>query len=330
MVREKRNHQENSSSPHIPVMLREVLESLAPAEGETYVDCPFGAGEYTRAILDACQTCRVVALDRDETAFALAESWKGAYQDRLIFSHGSFSDLAEHLRRAGIEKVDGVVLDLGVSSMQIDQAERGFSFRFDGPLDMRMDRSVGETAADLVARLPEKELADIIYQYGEERHSRRIAAAIVRARTAQKITTTGQLATIIRSVVHTSPKDKIDPATRSFQALRLKVNEELSELEQVLAAAENVLKIGGRLVVVTFHSLEDRIVKNFLNERSKPAPAPSRYLPPSPESHPDSLRLQTFALLTKKPLSPTEDESKVNPRSRSAKLRAALRQEVAA
>lgn len=330
MVREKRNHQENSSSPHIPVMLREVLESLAPAEGETYVDCTFGAGGYTRAILDACQTCRVVALDRDETAFALAEVWKGAYKDRLIFSHGSFSDLAEHLRRAGIEKVDGVVLDLGVSSMQIDQAERGFSFRFDGPLDMRMDRSVGETAADLVARLPEKELADIIYQYGEERHSRRIAAAIVRARAAQKITTTGQLATIIRSVVHASPKDKIDPATRSFQALRLKVNEELSELEQVLAAAENVLKIGGRLVVVTFHSLEDRIVKNFLNERSKPAPAPSRYLPPSPESHPDSLRLQTFALLTKKPLSPTEDESKVNPRSRSAKLRAALRQEVAA
>lgn len=327
MAGDKRQIRESLNGPHIPVMLREVLESLSPADGEVYVDCTLGAGGYTRAILEASPTCRVVALDRDETALELAATWKGSYQDRLILCHGSFSDLGDHLRRVGVDTVDGVVLDLGVSSMQLDQAERGFSFRLNGPLDMRMDRSSSETAADLVAKLPEKELADILYRYGEERHSRRIAAAIVRARAARKIATTGELAELIRSVIPVSPKNKIDPATRSFQALRLKVNEELSELEQVLVAAESVLKPGGRLVVVTFHSLEDRIVKNFLNERSKPAPAPSRYLPPSPGSHPGSRRLQTFSLLTKKPLFPTEDESKTNPRSRSAKLRAALRQE---
>jgi 16S rRNA (cytosine1402-N4)-methyltransferase len=307
--------------PHIPVLLDEVLAALAPVGGETYVDGTLGAGGYTRAILDRAN-CRVIAIDRDETAHDMAQAWKDKYGDRLMLVHGAFSDLGNLLAARGVEKVDAVVLDLGVSSMQIDQDQRGFSFRFDGPLDMRMDRSCGETAADLVNTLPEKELADIIYQYGEERHSRRIASAIVRARTESRIETTLQLAEIVRSVVRVSPKDKIDPATRTFQALRLAVNDELGQLERALESAEKVLGDGGRLVVVTFHSLEDRIVKEFLAQRSKPAASPSRHLPDLPSS--SSLPL-TFSPLTKKPVTPSDAEMKSNPRARSAKLRAAIR-----
>jgi 16S rRNA (cytosine1402-N4)-methyltransferase len=308
-----------SEAPHIPVMLNEVLAALSPQPGETYVDGTFGAGGYTRAILDTAD-CNVIAIDRDPSAFKLAEPWKDKYGDRLTLVQGAFSDIKDHMDTLGLKKVDAVILDLGVSSMQLDQAERGFSFRFDAPLDMRMDTTKGQTAADAVNKLPEKELADIIYMYGEERHSRRIAAAIVKSRAEKRIETTRQLTDIIRSVVHFSHKDKIDPSTRTFQALRIYVNDELGELERVLSASEDVLETGGRLVVVTFHSLEDRIVKTFLNERAKPAPSPSRYMPASVSQHP-----QTFTLITRKALAAGDDETSRNPRARSAKLRAAVR-----
>jgi 16S rRNA (cytosine1402-N4)-methyltransferase len=307
------------TSPHIPVMLDEVLAALGPKDAETYVDGTFGAGGYTRAILDTA-SCDVIAIDRDQSAHTLAEPWKANYGDRLRLIHGAFSDIRGHLDKLGLDKVDAVILDLGVSSMQLDQAERGFSFRFDAPLDMRMDQSRGETAADVVNTMPEKELADMIYLYGEERHSRRIAAGIAKARLEKKIETTRQLTDIIRSVVHFSHKDKIDPSTRTFQALRIHVNDELGELERILASSEDILADGGRLVIVTFHSLEDRIVKSFLNDRAKPQSSPSRYLPDLPQKN-----SQTFTLLNRKALAASEAEISRNPRSRSAKLRAAIR-----
>ena len=310
-----------TDAPHISVMLPEVLEALSPQPNETYVDGTFGAGGYTRGILDAAP-CTVIGVDRDMSALELAAPWKNTYGDRLKLVHGTFSDIRSHLASLGLEKVDGIVLDIGVSSMQIDQAERGFSFRFDAPLDMRMDRTRGQTAADIVNTMPEKELADLIYLYGEERHSRRIAGGIVKARLEKPIETTKELTDIIRSVVHFSRKDKIDPSTRTFQALRIAVNDELGELERVLAASEDALKDGGRLVVVTFHSLEDRIVKNFLNERAKPPSSPSRYMPDLPASETTS---QTFSLISRKAIAASEAESSINPRARSAKLRAAIR-----
>lgn len=304
---------------HIPVMLNEVVETLQPKAGEVYVDGTFGAGGYSRAIMDAAD-CTVIGIDRDETAFALAASWKDKYGERLKLVHSNFAQAKDCLAELGIDKVDAVVLDLGVSSMQIDQEERGFSFRFDGPLDMRMDRSSGKTAADLVNTLSETDLANVIYEYGEEKASRRVAAAIVKSRLEKKITTTGELAKIIRSVVHVSPKDRIDPATRTFQALRLKVNDELGEVEAILESTLDILKDGGRLIVVTFHSLEDRIVKNFLIRHGKIAAAPSRYLPSTISSEKPA-----FSILTKKPLIPTDAETSQNPRARSAKLRAAVK-----
>ncbi len=310
-------------SPHFPVMLPEVLEYLKPNSGEVYVDCTLGAGGYTRAILDAEPECKVIGFDRDDTAHEMAAEWSKKYGGRLALVKSSFSNLQEELSDRGVEKVDAVILDLGVSSMQFDQGERGFSFRFDAPLDMRMDRSRGKTAADLVNYMDEKELADIIYLYGEERHSRRIASAIVRKRTEQKIETTFQLADIVRSVLPFSKKDKSDPSTRTFQALRIAVNEELQELETVLEVAENVLNENGRLIIVTFHSLEDRIVKNFLNERAKPAPSPSRHLPDMAGA--SSQNRLSFSLVTKKPVLPSEHELQINPRSRSAKMRVGIR-----
>jgi len=310
-----------NAAPHIPVMLGEVLSALSPCDGETYVDGTLGAGGYTRAILGAAN-CNVMAFDRDQTAHDMAATWGKSYAPRLTLIKSSFSDIEEELIRRGVEKVDAIILDLGVSSMQLDEGERGFSFRFDAPLDMRMDRESGKTAADLVNTLPEKELADIIYLYGEERHSRRIAAAIVKRRADGKIETTAQLAEIVRSVLPFSPKDKSDPATRTFQALRIAVNDELGELETVLEASEKLLKENGRLIVVTFHSLEDRIVKDFLNKRSKPAPSPSRHAPVASDVSQNRL---SFSLLSKKPVLPTEKETKENPRARSAKLRAAIR-----
>lgn len=305
------------ASPHIPVMLAEVLDVLQPQKDEVYIDGTFGAGGYSRAILDSAD-CTIIGIDRDETAIELAQSWKDKYGERLKLVHSNFANTKACLEELGIDKVDAVILDLGVSSMQIDQEQRGFSFRFDGPLDMRMDRSSGKTASDLVNTLKEEDLANVIYEYGEEKASRRVAAAIVKARTEQKITTTGELAKIVRSVVHVSSKDRIDPATRTFQALRLKVNDELGEVETILESTLDILKDGGRLIVVTFHSLEDRIVKNFLNQHGKPATSPSRYLPA-----PTSSEKPRFSILTKKPLLPTNAETQKNPRARSAKLRAA-------
>jgi 16S rRNA (cytosine1402-N4)-methyltransferase len=304
---------------HIPVLLNEVLETLSPRENEIYVDGTFGYGGYTRAILDTA-TCNVIAIDQDKHVFELARNWSEPYKDRLQFVHGRFSNIQTHLASFNIDKVDGIVIDIGVSSMQIDEAMRGFSFRFDGALDMRMDQSQGQTAADLVNTLPEEELANLIYQFGEERHSRRIAAAIVKRRLETPFQTTLDLANIIRDVVPKSFKDKIDPATRTFQALRIAVNDELGELERLLEAAVNILNKNGRLIVVTFHSLEDRIVKNFMLEQTKHKSAPSRYIP-----HMQDQTELSFALITKKPITANDDEIIRNPRARSAKLRAMIK-----
>ncbi len=310
----------NFAAPHFPVMLPEVLVALQPKAGEVYVDGTMGAGGYTRAILDAAP-CRVIAFDRDATAHTMAAQWEKPYAESLTRVHSSFGEMRARLTELGVDRVDAIILDLGVSSMQFDEGERGFSFRFDAPLDMRMDRSTGETAADIVNGTPEKELADLIYLYGEERASRRIAAAIVRARQSEKITTTAQLANIIRAVIPKAPQDKIDPATRSFQALRIAVNNELGELETLLESSAELLNAGGRLIVVTFHSLEDRIVKNFMYEKARPAPSPSRHLPTAmiPQNS-----LLSFTLPSRKPVLPSDSELKINPRSRSAKLRVAI------
>jgi len=301
---------------HFPVMLPEVLATLSPKDGEVYVDGTFGAGGYTRAFLEAAN-CTVIAIDRDPAALERADALKKEFGDRLIFVSGKFGDALELVKAAGYEQVDGFVLDVGVSSMQFDEAQRGFSFRFDAPLDMRMDTSSGETAADLVNTMDEEDLANLIYKYGDERKSRYIARAIVEKR---PIETTLQLADLIRDVVFKSPKDKIDPATRTFQALRIAVNDELGELTRGLAAAEQLLKDGGRLVVVSFHSLEEGIVKSFLYERSGKTPNVSKYLPIG-QSKADP----SFILSPKKPLDPSESEISQNARSRSARLRGAIR-----
>jgi 16S rRNA (cytosine1402-N4)-methyltransferase len=305
-------------SDHYPVMLNEVLENLSPHSGGVYVDGTFGAGGYSKAILELAD-CTVIGIDRDPNAQSAANDLKDSFGERFIFIHGCFGDALELVNAAGFKQVDGFVLDLGVSSMQLDQAERGFSFRFDGPLDMRMGQE-GQSAADLVNSLEEEELANIIYKYGEERLSRRIAKNIVKERSVERIETTERLAEIVRAVVPRSPKDKIDPATRTFQALRIAVNDELGELERGLEAAEALLKDQGRLVVVSFHSLEDGIVKSFMYERSGYVPNMSRHLPPAQkESH------ISFSLLKRKPTEPLNKEVKENSRSRSAKLRLAIR-----
>ncbi|WFU66408.1 16S rRNA (cytosine(1402)-N(4))-methyltransferase RsmH [Bradyrhizobium brasilense] len=300
---------------HISVLGREAVAHLAPRAGGIYVDATFGAGGYSRAILDVAET-RVIGIDRDRNAITGGFDLVDGAGGRLTLVEDRFSNLAEVCASHGVDKVDGVVMDVGVSSMQLDQAERGFSFRLGGPLDMRMAQS-GPTAADVVASASEKQLADIIYIFGEERHSRGVARAIVAARKDAPITTTDALADIVAKVVRAKPNE-IHPATRTFQALRIFVNEELDELHEALAAAERVLKPGGRLVVVSFHSLEDRIVKNFLSLRGKVS-AGSRHLPEMAQAAP------SFQILTKRPVTPGEAELAANPRARSAKLRAAER-----
>jgi 16S rRNA (cytosine1402-N4)-methyltransferase len=305
---------------HLPVMLREVLLHLAPRNGGIYLDATFGAGGYSRGILEAAN-CKVIAIDRDQGAIASGIALVENFHGRLTLAEERFSRLDRAARDLGVAAVDGAVLDVGVSSMQLDQAERGFSFRSDGPLDMRMERR-GPSAADVVNVLPEEALARVISTLGEERRARAVARAIVEARRSAPIATTGALADIVRRVVYSKPGD-IDPATRTFQALRIYVNDELAELAGALAAAERVLVPGGRLVAVTFHSLEDRLVKTFLTVRSRAA-APSRH-------QPEARALPaTFRLLTKKALAPAADETAANPRARSAKLRAAERTEIAA
>lgn len=308
------------NSPHIPVLLAEVIEALAPRDGGVYVDGTFGAGGYTRAILEAAD-CHVWAIDRDPAAIARGRALADRYPGRFSIVEGCFGDMARLLADQGVTNVDGVALDIGVSSPQIDEPERGFSFRFDGPLDMRMGQS-GPTAADVVNHASEAELADIFYHYGEERMARRVARAIVAARLTAPILRTRDLAELIRSVVPKGRKDMIDPATRSFQGLRIHVNDELGELRRGLAAAESLLASpGGRLAVVSFHSLEDREVKTFLKDRSSPPPAPSRHTPVAAAT----ARSPSFRLLGRKPVAPSEAEARHNPRARSARLRAAER-----
>jgi 16S rRNA (cytosine1402-N4)-methyltransferase len=304
---------------HIPVMLPDVLDALQPKPRETYIDGTFGAGGYTRAILETAD-CRVVAFDRDPTAIAVGAALVAAFAPRLTLLHRPFGEMAEAIQEIGVEAVDGVVLDIGVSSMQIDQAERGFSFQSDGPLDMRMSCE-GPSAADVVNGFEEEQIADIIYEYGEERRSRAIARAIVKARAIAPLTRTKDLADLVLRVFHGRKEDGRHPATRTFQGLRIFVNDELGELERALGAAEKILRPGGRLVLVTFHSLEDRIVKRFLAERSGKMDQGSRYLPQkniqvSPPS---------FRLVNSRPLTPQKGELDVNPRARSARLRAAIR-----
>ena len=303
-----------SGERHSPVMLNEVIAALNPCDGAIYVDGTFGGGSYSRALLEAAQ-CRVWGIDRDPDACALGDKLAAEFDDRLTMLTGCFGDMAALLASENVDSVDGIALDLGVSSFQIDRAERGFSFREDGPLDMRMSRE-GPSAADIVNAEAEAPLADIIYRYGEEPRSRRVAKAIVEARPLER---TGQLAGVVRKALGHKPHNKKDPATRTFQAIRIHVNREPEELERGLEAAEAMLEEGGRLAVVTFHSLEDRIVKQFLRNRSGSEASGSRHLP----------QLQSGPAPTferpAKAVRPGMAELARNPRSRSATLRSAVR-----
>ena len=296
---------------HVPVMTAEVLQFLRPERGGLFVDCTVGLGGHARAILEAGAT-RLIGLDRDPDALAIARETLAPFGDRVRLVHADYRAIDEVLDRERVDRIDGALADLGVSSLQFDAPGRGFSLQRDEPLDMRMDRSGGESAADLVARSTERELADAIFQYGEERFSRRIARAIVEARTGAPVQTTGQLASIVRRAIplrHSRPgrrSMRIDPATRTFQALRIWVNQELEGLDRFLEAVVRRLRGGARLVVITFHSLEDRIVKHTLRALERREDA-------------------AVKVLTKKPVVPTDEEVQRNPRARSAKLRAAER-----
>ena len=311
-------------SGHLPVMLQEVLATLAPRNDAVYLDCTFGGGGYAAAILDSAPRCTLYAMDRDPDAIARGAALAARHAPRLRLIEGRFGDMLDHLAARGVTALDGVVMDLGVSSFQLDQAERGFSFRADGPLDMRMEKS-GPSAADLVNTLPEGELADILFHLGEERFARRIAKAIVERRKDQPFTTTGDLAALVRSKVPRDPSG-IDGATRSFQALRLAVNDELGEVERGMQAAAKLLAPGGRLVVVAFHSLEDRIAKRFMAEAAGRSGGASRH-------DPGALTARVaprFRLVTPRALRPGDAETAANPRARSARLRALERLEEAA
>lgn len=303
---------ENADQPHVPVLLNPLLRAVAPVAG-VWLDGTFGAGGYTRGLLEAGAD-KVIGVDRDPMVFEMARGWAGAYGDRLELVEGVFSRLDTY----SDDLLDGVVLDLGVSSMQLDLAERGFSFMRDGPLDMRMS-SQGPSAADLVAEASEEALADIIFLYGEDRASRRIARAIVKARTEAPITSTLQLAGIVESVLPRQKPGQSHPATRTFQALRIAVNDEYGELAAGLEAAERALKPGGLLAVVTFHSVEDRMVKRFFQQRSGGAGRANRYAPETEEDAP------RFEIVTRKAVGPDADELDANPRARSSRLRVGRR-----
>jgi 16S rRNA (cytosine1402-N4)-methyltransferase len=314
---------------HTPVMLHEVLAALHPRDGAIYVDGTFGAGGYASALLRSA-TCTVWGIDRDPQAVAAAAALVRRFEGRLAVIAGRFGAMDALLGAHGVTAVDGVTLDLGVSSMQLDEPARGFSFRADGPLDMRMEGAAGErSAADILRNIPESELADVLFRYGEERKARRIAHAIVTARQSAPIERTGQLAEIVRKALgRAAPGGAagkgrgIDPATRTFQALRILVNDELGEIERGLATAERLLAPGGRLAVVAFHSLEDRLVKSLLRTRSGEAPHASRHLPgPAPSAG----RAPSFRLLFRGAQRPGPAECAANPRARSARLRAAER-----
>jgi 16S rRNA (cytosine1402-N4)-methyltransferase len=311
----------SASAKHIPVLLKEVVDAVAPRDGEVIVDGTFGAGGYSKALLSAAQ-CKVIAFDRDPNVGILADALARDFPGHFLFFASRFGAMLEVLVEAGIDKVDAIVLDIGVSSMQLDEGERGFSFMKDAPLDMRMSQS-GRTAADIVNGADEAELTRILRDYGEERDAKRIARAIIHSRGIAPITTTRRLAEIVSETVFSHGGMKIHPATRTFQALRIEVNQELAELESALKAAEHLLKPGGRLVVVSFHSLEDRIVKQFMLAKSAAHPAPSRHSPAALMAlgQPQN----TFDLTPKSAIAPSEEEVTENPRARSAKLRCATR-----
>jgi 16S rRNA (cytosine1402-N4)-methyltransferase len=291
-------------SLHVPVMTVEAVTELQAARGGLFLDCTVGLGGHARALLEAGAT-RVVGLDRDRDALAIARETLSPYADRVRLVHADYREVDEVLRREGIDLVDGALADLGVSSMQFDTPGRGFSFQRDEPLDMRMDRSTGETAAELLARASETELADVIFGYGEERYSRRIARVIVEARREAPVETTGRLAALVRRAVPGRGYVRIDPATRTFQALRIWVNRELDGLDRFVQTVAHRLRAGARFAVITFHSLEDRIVKHTLRALDRTE--------------------AVVRVLTKKPLVPSEEERQRNPRARSAKLRVAER-----
>ena len=307
-----------TGAPHIPVLLDEVIAALDPQPGDVVIDATFGAGGYTRALLERGAT--VHAFDRDPDAIAAGEAWPETKVDppRLVLHPHRFSEMAEVMTAAGVARIDGIVMDIGVSSMQLDQAHRGFAFSSDGPLDMRMSQD-GESAADFLNTADEKSIADVLYLYGEERQSRRVARAIVAARPLE---TTGELARIVRKALGYKPHDKKDPATRTFQAVRIHINGELDELSHGLSAAERLLCEGGRLAVVSFHSLEDRIVKRFLREASS-TPSASRHVPLAAQDDPVFLQVS-------KAIMPGEAEIERNPRARSSVLRHATRTAVPA
>jgi 16S rRNA (cytosine1402-N4)-methyltransferase len=307
---------------HVPVLLAEMLEALGAGRGGVFVDGTFGAGGYTQAILAANRKNRVVAIDRDPDAVAAGAGLVAKAKGRLTLVPGRFGDLDALVAEAAPDGVDGVILDIGVSSMQLDEASRGFSFRQDGPLDMRMERE-GESAADIVNTASEAELADIFFHFGEERRSRAVARAIIERRRKGRIETTGELAELVSGLIRAEPGG-IHPATRVFQGLRIAVNDELGELVRALHGAERALRPGGRLAVVTFHSLEDRIVKQFMAARTGRAAGGSRHLPRGQEIAP------SFVAVTKGPVAPSDEECAKNPRARSAKLRAAARSDAPA
>jgi 16S rRNA (cytosine1402-N4)-methyltransferase len=310
---------------HVPVLLAQMLNAIAARDGKSYIDGTFGAGGYSEAILTAAPGSRVLGIDRDPAALASGRWLAEQYPGRLQLSEGRFGDLDRLAAAAGFAPADGVVLDVGVSSMQLDDPERGFSFQGDGPLDMRMSLR-GPTAADVVNTADEARLADILFHLGEEKSARAIARAIATRRRQRSFARTSELAQL---VAHVLGREKIagrHAATRTFQALRIYVNDELFELARGLCAAERVLAPGGRLVVVTFHSLEDRLVKRYFRERAAPQPHASRHLPPQAEPRPRP----SFQFLNHRPVSPTDTEVAANPRARSARLRAVVRTDVKA
>jgi 16S rRNA (cytosine1402-N4)-methyltransferase len=290
---------------HVPVLLDEVRSLLVPERGGTFVDCTLGLGGHSRMLLESGAT-RVIGIDRDTDAIAIARETLAEFGDRVTFVHANYREVAAVLETLGVSGIAGLLADFGVSSMQLDADGRGFSFKRDEPLDMRMDRSQGETAADLIDRVDETELADVIYRFGEERRSRQVARAIVMARSQSPITTTGRLAEIVRRGVAARGWQRIDPATRTFQALRIWVNRELDELDSFIGRAASQLQAEGRLALISFHSLEDRVVKHTLRDLARGDEA-------------------VIKVLTKHPVVAGEAEAAVNPRARSAKLRAAVR-----
>jgi len=311
---------EGAADLHQPVLRTEVVDFLSPLAGKTVVDGTLGLGGHSEALLQADETIRVIGIDRDSEAITLASQRLDRFGSRFASIHGNFRDLDQHLDGLSIKTVDGLLLDIGVSSLQLDESERGFSFRRDGPLDMRMNRQAAKTAADWIHTATESELSDVIYRFGEERYGRRISRAIVRARESERIESTGQLADIVRKAVPAKyDHRRLDPATRTFQAIRMFLNDELGSLEAGLAVGFERLAVGGTFVVISFHSLEDRIVKRFFREKAKSCVCP----PKMPECV--CGKEIEAEILTQRPLTATPEEVAANPRSRSAKLRAAVR-----